>query len=95
MIISKELQSEKVSDNNTNTFSFYDKNFNIENKNGKFTYRYFMLRKVFSTPNYFYLYVTKENAFLISKSAFSLGDEKSFDAFIKSKCSLKYKKIGR
>ncbi len=92
MIVDKEMKSEKVSTNNTNTFSFYDKNFEVQNNNGSFKYKYFMLRRVFETNDFFYLYVTKENAFLISKNTFSLGTPEDFSKFIKNKCNIRYSK---
>lgn len=92
MVVNKEIKSDKIIDNNTNTFTFYDKNFEVENNNGRFIYRYIMLRRVFETEDYFYLYVTKENAFLISKKSFSLGSAEEFSKFIKNKCALRYKK---
>lgn len=93
MIVNNELNSDKFTENNTNTFYFYDKNLEVSNKNGKFSYKYSMFRKVFETSDFFYLYVSKENAFLVSKLAFSLGTAKDFSSFIKSKCTLKYKFI--
>ena len=42
-VIDKELESDKISSNNINTFSFYNGNFTVENKNGSFSFRYFML----------------------------------------------------
>lgn len=91
LAVEKELESDKISAKNSNTFSFYDKEFVISNKKGKFNFRYFMLHKIFETPSYFYLYVSKENAFLLSKMSFSLGTSEEFSKFIKSKCSLKYR----
>ena len=91
MIVNNELNSDKFTDNNVNTFSFYDKEFEVSNKNGKFTYKYFMLYKIFETRDYFYLYITKENAFLVSKYAFSIGKERDFATFMKVRCRLKYK----
>ncbi len=32
-IVNKELKSDKIADNSTNTFSFYDNNFEVENNN--------------------------------------------------------------
>ena len=90
-IVDKEMKSDKVSTNNTNTFSFFEKNFEIMNNNGSFTYRYFMLHKVFETSDFFYLYVTKENAFLVAKDSFTFGTAEDFSKFIKNKCKLKYK----
>ena len=44
-VVNKELNSDKISANSTNTFSFFDKNFEVKNKNGSFAYKYFMLKK--------------------------------------------------
>lgn len=91
MIVDKEFKSDKLSENNVNKFSFYDKEFVVSNKKGKFSYKYFMLYRVFETSEYFYLYVSKENAFLVSKFAFSLGSAKEFSTFMKVKCKSRYK----
>lgn len=58
---------------------------------GSFRYKYFMLHKVYETSDFFYLYVTRENAFLISKNTFSLGNKEDFSKFLKNKCKLKYR----
>lgn len=91
MIVQQELTSDKLDGNNTNIFSFYEKKFIIQNCKGKFEYRYFMLYKAFEAKDFFYLYATKENAFLVSKHAFSLGNAKDFGSFLKKKCKLKYR----
>lgn len=91
MIVENELKGDKFSSNNTNTFSFYDKDFEIYNKEGKFKFKYYMLNQIFETKDFFYLYATKENAFLVSKHAFSLGSSKDFSTFLKVKCKSKYK----
>lgn len=90
-IVNKELKSDKIDDNNTNTFSFFDKNFEVKNNNGSFTFKYFGLHRVFETACFFYLYVNRENAFLVSKNAFSIGTAEEFSKFIKEKCKLKYR----
>ena len=90
-IVDKELNSDKISTNNTNTFSFFEKNFEVKNNNGSFIYKYFMLKKIFETDDYFYLYVTRENAFLLSKKTFSLGTSEEFSKFLKKKCGFKFK----
>lgn len=89
--VEKELKSDKISDNNTNTFTFYNKYFATENKNGSFNFRYFMLYRVFETDKFYYLYISRENAFLISKDSFSYGTAEDFSNFIKKKCRLKYR----
>ena len=91
MIVNSEMKSDKFTENNTNTFVFYDKGLEVSNKNGKFNFKYFLIRKVFETPEYFYLYVSKENAFLLSKSAFSLGTSEDFRTFIAKKCKGRFK----
>ncbi len=91
MIVNSEMKSDKFTENNTNTFVFYDKGLEVSNKNGKFNFKYFLIRKVFETPEYFYLYVSKENAFLLSKSAFSLGTSEDFGTFIAKKCKGRFK----
>ena len=91
MIVNNELNSDKFGDSNVNTFSFYEKEFEVLNKNGSFNYKYFMLYRIYETRDFFYLYVTKENAFLVSKYAFSLGTERDFAAFMKVRCKSKYK----
>ncbi len=91
MILDNELKSDKLSDNNVNTFKFYEKEFEVYNKNGKFSYKYFILRKIYETEDFFYLYVSKENAFLVSKNTFSFGTSKDFTSFIKDKCKSRYK----
>ena len=90
-IVDKEMKSDKFNINNTNTFIFYDKNLEVQNNNGSFTYRYFMFHKIFETEDFFYLYVTKENAFLVAKDSFTYGTKENFSNFIKNKCKLRYK----
>ncbi|MCI8518797.1 MAG: YcxB family protein [Clostridia bacterium] len=91
MIMDNELKSEKVSTKSVNTYTFYERSFQIKNKNGTFNYKYFMINKVFETSEYFYLYVSKENAFLVSKNTFSLGTPTDFSSFMRRKFKLKYK----
>lgn len=92
LITNRELKSEKISDNSTNIYTFYEKNFEIKNKNGLFNYKYFMIKKAYETKNYFYLYVSNENAFLVSKNTFTKGISEDFSAFIKRKKGMKFKK---
>jgi len=92
-IFNSQLKSHKVPDNNTNLFNFFDKYLEVQNNNGSFKFRYFMFHKIFETNNFFYLYVDKENAFLVKKDTFSLGTPENFSKFIRSKCRLKFRKI--
>ena len=76
IIANSEFNSDKLEDNNVNTFSFYDKEFEVLNKNGTFTYKYFMIYKIFEIKDFYYIYMSKENAFLVSKYAFSKGKDR-------------------
>lgn len=91
MIVNREMKSDKLAENSSNKYTFYDKNFEVKNKNGLFSYKYFMLKKIFETNDYYYLYVSQENAFLVSKNTFSLGTPHDFGVFMKSKCHLRFK----
>ena len=71
----------------TYTFTFYKNFFTINKKR----YYYFSLHKVFETKDYFYLYINENNAALLSKDGFKLGNCNDFTNFIKKKCLLKYK----
>ncbi len=95
MVVDKELASDKLGSDNKVKFVFYDKNFEVTNQKGTFSHKYFNLRKVFETNDYFYLYISKENAFLLSKKTFSLGTSEEFSSFIKNKCAFKYKSYAK
>lgn len=90
-LVKKELKSDKIANNNTNIFSFFEKNFKVQNGKGNFDFKYLLLYKVYETSDYFYLYVNRENAFLVSKKSFTMGTSKDFSNFIKNKCKLKYR----
>ena len=93
LIAKKEMSSEKITTNSVNKFKFYDKEIKIINNNGSFTYKYFSFRRIYETEKYFYIYVTKENAFVLSKKAFSLGTSEDFAKFMKKKCGWKFKPL--
>lgn len=91
IVAQKELKSDKISNNNINTFSFFDNHFEIKNNNGTFDFRYFKLHKIFETKDFFYLYANNEDAFILSKDGFISGTKEDFSTFIKNKCRFKYK----
>lgn len=70
------------------TFIFYKNFFTI----GKDRFYYFKLYKVFETKDHFYLYVDEDNAALVNKNSFTLGNAVDFSNFIKKKCLFKYSK---
>ena len=83
----KVLKGEKV-------FSFYFYENYIKVKGGrKFNrLRYFELKRVFETKEYFYLYLDEYHSLILSKDGFEVGTAEGFSAFMKKKFPLKYKK---
>ena len=81
---------EKLSKNKPDKFifTFYKFHFSVAQK----TFSYFKLYRVYETKDYFYLYIDQENAFLINKQGFKLGNTAEFTEFIKKKCLFKYSK---
>lgn len=87
----KEIKGEKVQGNLVNTYIFYDKNFVIKNKYGKDTLKYRKLFKVYDNDNVFYLYISKEDVFIIEKDKFEIGNSDKFKEFIHKKVGYKFK----
>ena len=83
--IQKEFKSEKIQKELLNTFTFYSKYFTVQNNLGKTQIKYYKIYKFYSTSNYFYIHLDKNNAFLLSKSNFTVGTPNDFEKFIKSK----------
>ncbi len=70
----------------------YRKELNNNSKKGKSEVYYFRLYKVFETEKFFYLYLNKEYAAVVSKDGFEIGNSNDFSEFIKKKCMLRYSK---
>lgn len=87
----KEMKGEKVQGNLVNTYIFYDKNFVIKNKYGKDILKYRKLFKVYDNDNVFYLYISKEDVFIIEKDKFEIGNSDKFKEFIHKKVGYKFK----
>lgn len=87
----KEMKGEKVQGNLVNTYIFYDKNFVIKNKYGKDTFKYRKLFKVYENKNVFYLYINKEDVFIVEKNKFEIGNPYEFKEFIAKKVGYKFK----
>lgn len=86
----KELSSNYVSKEQSFFFYFYEKNFKIREKSRLVKIKYYKLRKIYETDKFFYLYMTKNHAFLIDKQGFTLGNSKEFSKFMKNKLKLRY-----
>ena len=87
----KDINSEKLSGNFINTYKFYKSYFNVENPEGKAQIFYFKLYRVIETKDMYYIYISRDNAFILSKDSFTKGDKLEFAKFIKSKVRMKYR----
>lgn len=83
----KEYKSDKIQNSTTYIFNFYDNYFTVQDKKNISKMRYHKLRKIFSTKDFFYLYIDKTHSFLIDKSGFIVGSPKDFYTFVKKKKS--------
>ncbi len=90
--VQKEIQSEKIENQQEFIFKFYERKFIIYGKKMKSEIKYWKLYKIFETDDYFYLYIDKDHAFLLSKNGFEIGTPNNFREFIKRKCRFKFKK---
>lgn len=87
----KEMKGEKLQGNLINTYIFYDKNFVIKNIYGKDNFKYRKLFRVYENENVFYLYINKEDVFIVSKDKFEIGDSYKFKEFISQKVGYKFR----
>lgn len=92
-MIYKYFRTKKIAQNNnkklniqiTNKYDFYNNYFDIENQEGSGRIWYVKMYKVVETNTHFYIYISREYAYIISKSGFTKGEEKDFSKFIKKK----------
>ncbi len=83
--VKKNYESEKIINEKTFTFTFYDKIFTIEDEENFFKVKYKDLYKIFENGNFFYLYIDEDHSLLIDKSGFIKGDYSYFYEFVKKK----------
>lgn len=57
----------------TTTFEFYENKMAEKNSDSKDSYKYRSIKKVWETPEYFYIFHSKEKASVIVKDKFSTG----------------------
>lgn len=90
--IQKEKNSDKIKFEFLNTFLFYKNSFSVENKDGSAVINYFNLYKVIETSSHFYIYISRDYAFILSKKGFIDSTSYDFSDFIQKKVKFKYKK---
>ena len=91
--IEKEYKSDKIKKEKVFTFKFYDNYMTCEDLKHISKYKYYRLRKIFETDDFFYIYLNKSHAFLLDKSSFSNNCSSDFSIFIKKKCLMRYSKV--
>lgn len=89
--VKNEYHSDKITKEQTFTFSFYDKYLKIYTKKEYSIVYYRELHKIFETNTFFYLYLDSTHSLLLDKSEFKKGTPLAFRNFIKKKCPFKYK----
>ena len=90
-MINKEKNSKMLMQEFTNTYVFYKHYFITENPDGQAQTYYFKINKVIETKEYFYIYLSKEYAFIVDKEGFEKCSWQEFKKFIQNKVKLKYK----
>lgn len=90
-IIKKEKNSPKLKKEYINKYKFYKHFFTTENKDGKAQTYYIKINKVIETETHFYLYISKEYAFIVAKDGFIDCNFEDFKKFIKNKIKFNYK----
>ena len=89
--VKKDQKSHKVSGHFVNNYEFYKNYFKVENTDGNAQIFYLKLYRVVETNAYFYIYISREYAFIVSKLGFTKGTPEEFSKFIKQKVFTKYK----
>ena len=90
-VVRKEFKSKKIKNEYKNIYYFYKHSFIIKSREGKAKIYYIKINKVLENNTHFYIYLTKKNAFVISKKGFIKGTSEEFSKFIKKKALFKYK----
>ena len=89
--IKKQEQSNQLVKEYIITYTFFKNHFISKNEEKEASTSYFNIYKVIETKTNYYIYMSREYAFIISKDGFIKGKEEEFKEFIKKKVKLKYK----
>lgn len=84
-IVKDEMKSDKIAEEKEFEFNFYNDYIIIKQDQKEEKIKYQKLHKAFEADNYFYLYINKNDAFLLNKEGFVIGEEKEFYSFISKK----------
>lgn len=86
-----EKNTRKLEHEYINTYTFHKRYFTTENPDGKAETLYFKIFKVIETNTHFYIYISKEYAFIVDKDGFINSNSEEFKKFIQNKVKMKYK----
>ena len=89
--LSKEYKSDKIKNEKSFTFKFYNDFMTCEDKRQISKMKYSKFYRVFETDDFFYLYIDRTHAFLLNKLTFKNNNPSDFSAFIKKKCWFNFK----
>lgn len=87
----KNKKSDKVSGNFVNSYKFGQNYFEVNNPEGNAKVSYLKIYRVIETKDYFYIFLTKEDAFIVAKIGFTKGNVLDFSSFIQKKTRFKYR----
>ena len=91
LIVEKTKKSKKVSGEFVNNYEFFKNYFKVKNQDGEAQVVYFKLYRVVETKDFFYIYISRQYAFIVSKQGFTKGTTEEFSEFMKKKMFTKYK----
>lgn len=93
----KRMENQEKSDRllkeYVNTYKFYKYYFKTETPDGTAETLYFKIYKVIETETNFYIYISQDYAFIVSKDGFIDCESSEFAKFLRKKIKLKYKNI--
>ena len=89
--VKKELKTDAIVQEKEFQFRFFEKAIEILDKANVSRVKYFKIKHIYETDDYFYLYIDKNHAFLLEKNGFVIGNSNDFKAFIKHKCPFRFK----
>lgn len=89
--VEKDKKSHKTSGHFVNNYEFYKNFLRVENVDGKAQILYFKLYRVVETNTDFYIYISRQYAFIVSKLGFTKGTSEEFAQFMKKKMFARYK----
>ena len=80
-----DYTSDKIQNEESFTFKFYDDKFSVENSSSIHTHKYLDLYKIYENSRFYYLYIDKTHSYILSKNNFINSTDKYFIRFLSTK----------